>query len=167
MNAPRTRAGLVLRTTLSGEAPASPLVPGSVVFVSAGEARAVVEIGARTVVDRALGVGVGVAALGGQLLTLLDLDPPGPDDVRPSSRVGVLAEIESGESVIVAAGPVVATGNFSSAKEGEGVVFEGNDVPLLSFALLYRKVEARIWEGRALASQARAPVSRRSEGRIP
>lgn len=159
------RAGLVLSTASgAGEARPSAWVGGPRVFVDAREARAVVELGARTLVAQALGVGVGVAAVGSQLVTLLDLDVGGDAD-RP--RVGVLAEIESGESVLLVGGPVLATGLFDRASEGDGIVFEGSDVRPLSIALVYRKVEARVWETRALASQGRPPASRRSEGRTP
>jgi hypothetical protein len=156
-------AGLVVRLGDDDAEPrAAGLVRGPFAFIAATEVRAVVEVGARTIVEHALGIGIGVAALGGQLVTLLDSGPASPSE---RTRQGVLSEIDSGESVLFMAGPVVATGLFAWTASREGISYEGRDVPVLPLGQLYRKVEARVWETRALATQGRPPASRRPEGR--
>jgi len=173
-------AGLVLEVGSEGARHVSGLFNGPYVFLAATEARVVVELGAHTMVDRALGIGIGVASVQGQLVTLLDIDPEGGASKSPTHprseafrqvgasadfRTGVLSEIDSGESVLLLGGRILATGLFPI--DGvDAVLVDSRTVEVFSIAKLYRKIETRIWERRALTPQARLPASRRSEGRF-
>ena len=147
-------------------------------FVHGDEARVVVELGARTMVGEALGVGVGVASVNGRLVTLLDLDPATLAD-RPQPQFGVFCELDGGEAVILTGASVLATGRYpwfasvqrlassdapTSGSEG-GVVFEGEPVEALRVSTLYHRVEMRVWESRALSTDAGPPRSRRGDSR--
>lgn len=157
------RAGLVLAVGRDdARAPRSTLLPARRLFLGASEARVIVELRAHTMVDQALGIGIGVAAVTGQLATLLDLDPMRPPDDK-SSRHGVFCELDSGEGILLVGASVLATGLFPD--DDGRAIFESERIEVFSVANLYRKVEMCIWESRALSPQTRPPLSRRSDGR--
>ncbi len=159
------RAGLVLAVGGDdADAPRSTLLPGRRMFVSASEARVIVELRAHTMVDQALGIGIGVAAVTGKLATLLDLDPTRTGAGDKSNRHAVLCELDSGEGILLVGVSVLATGLFAE-EAGPTVAFESERLEIFSVANLYRKVEMRIWESRALSPHTRPPASRRSDGR--
>lgn len=164
-----TGAGLVLGIREVEQTPQrASLLLGPRLFLGANEARVIVELRAHTMVDRALGVGIGVAAVLGQLATLLHLDPdPSRSHDEPKSiALGVFCEIESGEGILLVGGSVLATGLFPMADD-QAISFQSERIEIFSVASFYRKIETSIWERRALTPLARPPASRRSEGRSP
>ena len=169
MSGASMQAGLVLGIHEVDESPMrASLLLGPCLFLSASEARVIVELRAHTMVDRALGIGIGVAAVLGQLSTLLDLDPdPSRSHGEPKSvALGVFCEIESGEGILLVGGSVLATGLFPMAGD-QAIAFQSERIEIFSVASFYRKIETSIWERRALTPLARPPASRRSEGRSP
>ncbi len=102
-------------------------------FVPASLARRVVY---RTPVSRVPGTPIGVALVGGQVVSVIELG-------RPSEQL-LLCE-PGGESVAFAGVEAIAAGWFEP--EAGSVRFAGQNVPELDLVREFRHVEQRLWLG--------------------
>jgi hypothetical protein len=142
------------------------------VFFAAPELQSIVVPEQRAWVAELQGIRIGVGAIAGRALTLLGLGRGDPCDgpaergaLPDGSSIGaaLLAETETGESVLVEGGAIRAVGRFPAIEDGRAISWSNERVVHLSITELVRWIEKHVWERSALVGPHGARIARREE----
>jgi hypothetical protein len=128
------------------------LSPSGLVFLSIEAVQRVAELTCPIQLVGARAPYTGVSLAEGQVVTVLVLGEPRalpPQPRFPGADRAVLCEC-AGERLALKGGEIVATGLFQPDPEGDGILWEGERVPLLDVGALYAQAEAALWTERAV-----------------
>jgi hypothetical protein len=137
------------------------------VFISASELKMIALVETRTWVGSVGAIRIGVSAIPGRVVTLLRIEGDEPAALRDAlegwpgsltSGASLLAEIESGEPMILEGGSVRAVGRFEELG-ASAVTWNDEIIERLDLTALYRWIEKQVWERSALVGPHGASIA--------